>query len=162
MGTRCGSIDPAIVPFIQEKKGYSPKEVDTLMNKQSGLLGLCGLTDMRDIHAEANKVNEKCQLAIAMLVRSIRKMLGAYVFLLDGNLDAIVFTAGIGENDAKVRSLVCKDLEMVGIKVDEKENAERKPGARIISTADSRIKVLVIPTNEELEIAEATAEVIKG
>lgn len=162
MGTRCGSIDPAIVPYLEEKKGYNASEVDTLMNKQSGLLGICGLTDMRDIHAGAAKGQEHCQLAIDMLVRSIRKMLGAYVFLLDGNVDAIVFTAGIGENDPYVRSAVCRDLDAVGIKVDEKENAERKPGARVISLPESRIKVLVIPTNEELEIAEATERVLAG
>lgn len=160
MGTRCGSIDPAIVPFVMEKKGYTPGEVDSLMNKQSGLLGICGLTDMRDIHTEAQKGNENCKLAIEMLVRSIRKMLGAYVFLLDGNVDAIVFTAGIGENDPYVRSKVCENLEFIGIKINEKENSERKPGARDISDPSSRIKVLIIPTNEELEIAEATVEVL--
>lgn len=160
MGTRCGSIDPAIVPFLEEKKGYTPAEMDTLMNKQSGLLGICGLTDMRDIHAEAAKGNDRCKLAIKMLIRSIRKQLGAYVFLLDGNVDAIVFTAGIGENDAHVRSEVCARLESIGIKIDEKKNAERKPGARDISTPGSRIKVLIIPTNEELEIAQATLKVL--
>lgn len=161
MGTRCGSIDPAIPPFLEEKRGYGPAEVDALMNKQSGLLGICGLTDMRDIHADAAKGNERAKLAIDMLVRSIRKMLGAYVFLLDGNVDAIVFTAGIGENDPYVRSAVCKDLESIGIRIDEDENATRRPEAREISTPDSRIKVLVIPTNEELEIAEATKRVLE-
>lgn len=160
MGTRCGSIDPAIVPFIEEKKGYTAEEADTIMNKQSGLLGICGLTDMRDVHSAAEKGNDRAKLAVDMLVRSIRKMLGAYIFLLDGNVDAIVFTAGIGENDAIVRSRVCENLESIGIKVDEKENSQRKPGARTISTPDSRIKVLVIPTNEELEIAEATVRVL--
>lgn len=160
MGTRCGSIDPAIVPFLEEKKGYTAAEVDTLMNKQSGLLGLCGLTDMRDIHAEAKQGNERCKLAIDMLVRSIRKTLGAYIFLLDGDVDAIVFTAGIGENDPIVRSRVCEHLETMGIKINEEENSTRKPGARDISAAGSRIKVLIIPTNEELEIAQATVQVL--
>ncbi len=160
MGTRCGSIDPAIVPYLEEKKGYTPPEVDTLMNKQSGLLGICGLTDMRDIHAEAAKGDEKCRLAVAMLIRSIRKQLGAYVFLLDGDVDAIVFTAGIGENDPHVRAQVCARLETIGIKIDEKENNLRKSEPREISTPDSRIKVLIIPTNEELEIAEATLKVL--
>lgn len=162
MGTRCGSIDPAIVPFMQEKMKYSPEEADTLMNKQSGLLGICGFTDMRDIHKEAQNGNERCKLAIDMLVRSIRKQLGAYVFLLDGNVDAVVFTAGIGENDPYVRSSVCRDLESIGIKLNEEENALRKPMAREISTPDSRIKVLIIPTNEELEIAEATVKTLAG
>lgn len=161
MGTRCGSIDPAIVPFIQEKMRYSPEDVDAVMNKQSGLLGICGFTDMRDVHNEAGKGDQKAALAIKMLVRSIRKTLGSYVFLLDGKVDALVFTAGIGENDHVVRSEVCKDLEILGIKLNEEENAQRKPGAREISTPDSRIKVLIIPTNEELEIAEATVKVLQ-
>lgn len=160
MGTRCGSIDPAIVPFLQEKKGYNAAEVDTLMNKQSGLLGICGYTDMRDIHAEAEKGNDRCKLAVEMLVRSIRKTLGAYIFLLDGDVDALVFTAGIGENDPIVRSKVCEHLEKVGIRLDEDENKIRKPGARVISAPDSKIKVLIIPTNEELEIAQATVQVL--
>ncbi|MBD5641962.1 MAG: acetate/propionate family kinase, partial [Desulfovibrio sp.] len=160
MGTRCGSIDPAIVPYLEERKGYTPQEVDALMNKQSGLLGICGYTDMRDIHAEAAKGDEKCKLAVEMLIRSIRKQLGAYVFLLDGNVDAIVFTAGIGENDPHVRAQVCARLESIGIRLDEKENELRKSEPREISTPDSRIKVLIIPTNEELEIAEATLKVL--
>lgn len=162
MGTRCGSIDPAIVPFLQEKKKYTPAEADALMNKQSGLLGICGMTDMRDVHDAAAKGDKKAELAINMLVRSIRKMLGAYVFLLDGKVDALVFTAGIGENDEIVRSRVCGNLESMGILLDEKENATRKPGARIISAPQSRIKVMIIPTNEELEIAEATARVLEA
>ena len=152
MGTRCGSIDPAIVPFLEEKKNYSAAEVDAIMNKQSGLLGICGLTDMRDVHAAAENGDEKAKLAIDMLVRSIRKTLGAYIFLLDCEVDAIVFTAGIGENDHIVRARVCERLESMGIKINTKENEQRKPGAREISTSDSKIKVLVIPTNEELEI----------
>lgn len=160
MGTRCGSIDPAIVPFLQEKKGYSPAEADTVMNKKSGLLGICGFTDMRDVHAEVEKGNKRAALALQMLVRSIRKTLGAYIFLLDGKPDAIVFTAGIGENDPIVRAAVCEGLEGLGIKLDLKENDTRKPGARTISTPDSRIRVLVIPTDEELEIAEATLKVL--
>ena len=116
---------------------------------------------MRDVHAEAGKGDEQAALAIKMLVRSIRKTLGAYVFLLDGIVDALVFTAGIGENDHIVRSEVCKNLESIGIKLNEEENAVRRPEARVISAPDSRIKVLIIPTNEELEIAEATEKLIK-
>lgn len=161
MGTRCGSIDPAIVPFLQERKGFTPQEADAVMNKKSGLLGICGFTDLRDIHAQIAKGDERAALALKMLVRSVRKTLGGYIFLLDGNPDAIVFTAGIGENDPKVRAEVCANLESVGIKIDNKENETRKPGARTISTPDSRIRVLVIPTDEELEIAEATLKVLE-
>lgn len=160
MGTRCGSIDPAIVPFIMEKKNLSPAEVDTLMNKKSGLLGLCGFTDMRDVHSQREKGNEQAELAFRMLVRSIKKILGSYFFLLDGKVDALVFTAGIGENDNLVRAGVIEGLEGLGIKLDVAENNTRKPGARVISTPDSSVPVLVIPTNEELQIAMATQEVL--
>lgn len=160
MGTRCGSIDPAIVPFVMDKKGLTPDQVDTLMNKKSGLLGLCGYTDMRDVHAEVEKGNDRAALALKMLVRSIKKTLGSYYFLLDGNVDALVFTAGIGENDDIVRAEVCAGLEHMGIKIDAKENSTRKPGARTISTPDSTVPVLIIPTNEELQIAMATVEVL--
>ena len=160
MGTRCGSIDPAIVPFVMEKKGLSPAEADTLMNKKSGLLGLCGFTDMRDVHAEVDKGNERAALALKMLVRSIKKTLGSYYFLLDGQVDAMVFTAGIGENDDIVREQVCAGLEHLGIFLNREENATRKPGARTISTPDSKVKILVIPTKEELQIAQATLEVL--
>ena len=160
MGTRCGSIDPAIVPFVMEKKGLTSEQMDTLMNKKSGLLGLCGFTDMRDVHAEVEKGNERAALALHMLTRSIKKILGSYYFLLDGNVDALVFTAGIGENDDIVRAEVCAGLEHMGIKIDAKENGTRKPGARTISTPDSTVPVLIIPTNEELQIAMATVEVL--
>ena len=161
MGTRCGTIDPAIVPFIMEKKGLSPAEADTLMNKKSGLLGLCGYTDMRDVHAQVEKGNERAELALNLLVRSIKKTLGSYFFLLEGNVDALVFTAGIGENDDIVRAMVCEGLEAFGIKLNKEENGTRKPGARIITTPDSKIPVIIIPTNEELQIALATVEVLK-
>lgn len=160
MGTRCGSIDPAIVPFVMEKKGLSPAEADTLMNKKSGLLGLCGYTDMRDVHAQVEKGDQRAALALALLVRSIKKTLGAYLVLLEGKADALVFTAGIGENDDIVRAQVCAGLEAFGVTLDQKENSTRKPGARTISTPESRIPVLVIPTNEELQIALATVEVL--
>ena len=160
MGTRCGSIDPAIVPFIMEKKGLPPEEMDTLMNKKSGLLGLCGFTDMRDVHKEVENGNKKAELALKMLVRSIKKTLGAYFFLLGGKVDALVFTAGIGENDDIVRAMVCEGLEELGVRLNLEENGTRKPGARTISTPDSKIKVLIIPTNEELQIAQATMEVL--
>ncbi|MDR2819549.1 MAG: acetate kinase [Desulfovibrio sp.] len=160
MGTRCGSIDPAIVPFVMEKKGLTPAEADALMSKQSGLLGVCGYTDMRDVHSQIASGNKRAELAFKLLVRSIKKILGSYVFLLGGKVDALVFTAGIGENDNIARAAVCEGLEELGIVLDSNENNTRKPGARAISTPDSKIPVLVIPTNEELQIALATLEVI--
>lgn len=160
MGTRCGSIDPAIVPFMMDKLGLTTQEADTLMNKKSGLLGICGTNDMRDVHAKREKGDQKAQLAFDMLTRGIKKILGSYFFLL-GRVDAIVFTAGIGENDEFCRAAVCENLENFGIILDQKENATRKPGARTISTAASKIPVLIIPTNEELQIAETTVEVLQ-
>ena len=160
MGTRCGTIDPAIVPFIMEKMNLTPAEADTLMNKKSGLLGISGTNDMRDVHAKREKGDRKAQLAFDMLTRGIKKILGSYFFLL-GRVDAIVFTAGIGENDNLCRAAVCEGLENFGIKMDLAENNTRKAGARAISTKDSKIPVLIIPTNEELQIAETTLEVLQ-
>jgi len=159
MGTRCGSIDPAIVPFIMDAKGLSAGEIDTLMNKKSGILGICGTNDMRDVHANREKGDTKAQLAFDMVVWRAKKQIGAYMAIL-GRVDAIVFTAGIGENDAFVREGVCKGMETLGIVLDSQENSIRKPGARMISTPESAIKVLVIPTNEELEIAQSTLQVL--
>lgn len=160
MGTRCGSIDPAIVPFIMEEKGLSPAQIDSILNKKSGLLGICGINDMRDLHAKRLSGDTKAQLAFDMLVRSIRKTLGSYFFLLDGNVDAIVFTAGIGENDDHCRAAVCKNLERLGIKIDVQKNNTREKGVRSLSLPNSNVQILIIPTNEELQIAETALEVI--
>ncbi|MDR0466758.1 MAG: acetate kinase, partial [Deltaproteobacteria bacterium] len=159
MGTRCGSIDPAIVPFMMDKKGLNAAEADKLMNKHSGLLGICGTNDMRDVHANREQGDARAQLAFDMVVWRVKKQIGAYMAVL-GRVDAIVFTAGIGENDAYLREDVCKGMEDLGIAFDAEENSVRKPGARAISTPESKIKVLIIPTNEELEIAQSTLQVI--
>ena len=160
MGTRCGSIDPAIVPFIMKNKNLTPEEMDTLMNKKSGLLGLCGLSDMRDLHAARDKGDKKADLAFRMLIHSIRKTLGAYFFLLDGKVDAVTFTAGIGEHDELVREDVVKNLESVGLVLDKEANLKRASGARTISAPESKVKILVIPTNEELQIAQVAQELV--
>ena len=159
MGTRCGTIDPAIVPFIMKNKNMSPEEIDTLMNKKSGLVGLCGLSDMRDLHAAREQGDKKADLAFRLLVHSIRKTLGAYFFELDGKVDAVTFTAGIGENDDLVRAAVVQNLESVGLVLDVEANKVRG-GARCISKPESKVKILVIPTNEELQIAKATQEIL--
>ena len=161
MGTRCGSIDPAIVPFMMEKKGMTPQEADTVLNKQSGLLGICGTSDMRDVHANIEKGDEKAALAFKMLTRSIKKVLGSYFFLL-GNVDSIVFTAGIGENDEFVREAVCEGLRALRRpRWTKRKTIPVSPGHRVISTPDSRIPVLIIPTNEELEIATTTMRIVE-
>ena len=159
MGTRCGSIDPAIVPFIMDKKSLSAAEADKLMNKQSGIFGICGTNDMRDVHASREKGDKKAQLAFDMVIWRVKKQIGAYMAIL-GRVDAIVFTAGIGENDAHLRGDVCKGMEALGIVLDVQENNTRKPGARAISKPESAVKVLIVPTNEELEIAQSTLQVL--
>lgn len=159
MGTRCGDIDPAIVPFLMDKMGLTAQELDTLMNKQSGLKGICGMNDMRDIHAAREKGDAKAALAFDMFVYRIRKYVGAYAAVL-GRVDAVVFTAGIGENDEHVRAGVCENMEFFGIDFDKAASDKRMPGARTISKESSRVKVIIMPTNEELEIAQATVQVL--
>ncbi len=159
MGTRSGDVDPALYLYLADSRGLSVKEIDTLLNKQSGLKGLCGFNDMRDIHAAREKGDKKAQLAFDVFCYRIKKYLGAYYAVL-GGLDALVFTAGIGENDDHVRAEVCKGLEHMGIALDAAANNQRKGVARSISPAGTKVPVLVIPTNEELEIAQATLGVL--
>lgn len=160
MGTRCGDIDPALVPFLMEKKGWGPAEMDTVMNKKSGLKGICGMNDMRDVHSAREKGDAKAQLAFDMFVYRIRKYVGAFAVVL-GRIDAVVFTAGIGENDDFVRAEVCRDMPLLGLEIDAQANAKRSGEIRAISTSASRIPVLIVPTNEELAIAQATQSVLK-
>jgi acetate kinase len=159
MGTRCGDIDPALVPFLMEKKGWSASEIDTVMNKQSGLKGICGMNDMRDIHAARANGDAKAQLAFEMFVYRIRKYIGAYAAVL-GRVDAVVFTAGIGENDNDVRAAVCENLEILGIAIDAEVNNKRSGEPRHIGKPGMPVSVLVVPTNEELAIAQATMAVL--
>ena len=162
MGTRCGSIDPAIVPFIMQQDKLSPAEMDALMNKTSGFGGVCDFTDMRDVHAARAKGDSKADLAFRLFVHSIKKTLGSFFFELGGKVDAITFTAGIGENDSITRQAVVEGLEAIGLKLDERENSLRRPGPRTISAPDSRFPILVIPTNEELQIAESAVDVVSA
>ena len=159
MGTRSGDIDPSICAYIAEQKGMTPKEIDNLLNKQSGLKGVCGLNDMRDIHSAVEKGNEMADLALDMFVYRIKKYVGAFAAVV-GNLDAIVFTAGIGENDDIVREQVCEGLEGLGMVLDTDRNAGRVKQAKAINADDSRVAIWVIPTNEELEIAQEALEVL--
>ncbi len=161
MGTRCGDIDPAILPYLASQKGLSIQEMDQVMNKQSGLKGVCGCNDMRDVHASREKGDPRAQLAFDIFCYRIRHYIGAYHAVL-GRVDALAFTAGIGENDEHVRAKCCEGLEPMGIAMDAQANARRAKGARDLSAPGSRVKVLVVPTNEELEIATQVMEVIKG
>jgi acetate kinase len=160
MGTRSGDIDPAILPFLMKEKGLSMDEVDSILNKQSGLKGICGMNDMRDIHSAAEKGDKKAALAVDMFVYRIKKYIGAY-YAVTGPLDALVFTAGIGENDEIVRARVCANLEHLGISIDPARNAGRKKIATAVQADGSKVAILVIPTNEELAIAKATLSVLK-
>lgn len=161
MGTRCGDIDPAIVPYLMKKEGLDPEEVDDLMNEKSGLLGLSGVSnDMRDIHDAVKRGNERSKLAIKAFCYRVRKYIGSYAAVMNG-LDAIVFTAGIGEHDHKVRRKICKNLDYLGVSLDIEKNKNLSRGG-IISTSESEVKVLVIPTNEELKIAKETLNLINN
>ena len=164
MGTRCGNIDPAIIPFLMEKEGLTAKDIDTMMNKKSGILGVTGgvTSDNRDIEEGARAGNERYQLIESMLCHQITKFVGGYAAAM-GGVDAIVFTGGIGENNPQYRARVGKNLEFMGVKVDEETNqkAKRTSDEYDISTADAKVRMLVIPTNEELMIARDTYELVK-
>ena len=163
MGTRCGSIDPAIVPFLMEKEGLTAKEVDTILNKKSGMLGVTQVTsDNRDIEQGAREGNKRYQLVENMLVHQITKYVGGFAAAM-GGIDAVVFTGGIGENNPQYRTRVGKNLEFMGVKVDEEINAKafRTSDEFDVSTADAKVRMLVIPTNEELMIARDTYELVK-
>jgi len=161
MGTRCGDADLAIYPLIGAAKGMSIEEINDLTNKQSGFKGICGKNDMRDIHAAVAQGDSRAKLALDMFGYRNRKYIGSYLAVL-GRVDAIVFTAGIGENDPVARELSTRGLEHLGIKLDHDRNLAPARGARDIASADSKVRVLVIPTNEELEIARQTVGVLRA
>lgn len=161
MGTRCGDIDPAIVTFLIEKKNMNYEEVNQYLNKESGVLGLSGVSsDFRDLHKACDEGNGRAKLALDVFNYSVKKYIGAYAAAM-GGLDCVVFTAGIGENTPEVRENACKGLEFLGIKIDPDRNKELLRGREgEISTDDSKVKVLVVPTNEELMIARETLELL--
>ncbi len=164
MGSRCGAVDPAIVPFIMEKENIAPSAMQSWMNKKCGLLGVSGVdSDMRKVMAAMNAGNERAKLAYDILVYDIKKYIGAYSAAMNG-VDAIVFTAGIGENDETVRADVCADMEYLGVKLDAEKNAavRRLPEPKLISAPDSKVLVYVIETNEELVIASDTQKIVFG
>jgi acetate kinase len=161
MGTRCGDIDPAIMSHVQGYLGYTAKQADDMINKKSGLLGVSGVSnDMRDVEKKAAEGHELSQLALDMFCYRARKYIGAYAAAM-GGLDAIVFTAGIGEHSPAVRSKICQGLEFLGIQIDPEKNGNCHGECNISANPDG-IRVLVIPTNEELAIARETAQVVCG
>lgn len=161
MGSRCGDIDPAISGYIAEAKNIDFKEVDAILNNESGLKGICGMNDMRDIHESAAAGNDRAKLAVEMFIYRVKKFIGAYFAAL-GTVDIIAFTAGIGENDDIVRAGVCENMKGLGVEIDLAANEGRIAEEKQLSTAASDVQVWVIPTNEELQIAQDTIEVLRA
>jgi acetate kinase len=160
MGTRCGDVDPAMVLFIMEKEGLSPHECDSLMNHECGLIGISGISsDMRDLIKAFNDGNDRARLALQMYSYRIRKYIGMYSASMNG-VDVIVFTGGIGENAVLIRSMCCTDMEYLGVEFDEKKNEKTVGVSGELTTQDSKVKVLCVPTNEELVIARDTARIV--
>ena len=160
MGTRCGDIDPAIIPFLAGKENMTFADVDTMMNKKSGIQGISGISsDMRDVEEAMGKGDKRAKIAWDVFAHRVKHYIGAYMAEI-GGADAIVFTAGVGENSATMRADICKGLENLGIKIDAEKNNVRGE-ERDLSAADSKVKVLLIPTNEELMIAKDTYEIVK-
>lgn len=153
MGSRSGDIDHAVIFHLTHTLGYTSEDVNTILTKKSGMLGLTGFSDLRDIQTEAENGNTSCQLALEMNAYRIKKYIGAYTAAMNG-LDALIFTAGIGENSSILRKLVCTDMDFLGISLDTLKNEKSANGLREINTEAAKVKILVIPTNEELEIAK--------
>lgn len=161
MGTRSGDLDAGINSFIMEKENIGPQTISTLVNKHSGLLGVSGVSsDMREIRAAIKSGNERAKLAFDIFSYRIKKYIGAYAAAL-GGADILLFTGGIGENDSTTREIVCRDMEYMGIKLDIEKNNEIHGEEAIISTPDSKVKVMVVPTDEEYMIAYDTMEIVK-
>ena len=160
MGTRAGDIDTCVAQFIMNKEGMSADECLNMLNKKSGVLALSGVSsDFRDIEAAADQGNEDCKLALDKFAYEVKKYVGAYAAAL-GGLDCLVFTAGVGENSGSMRARICEGLEYLGVKIDPEKNKLRGEEV-VISTPDSKVTVWVIPTNEELMIAQDTAELTR-
>ena len=159
MGTRSGDVDPALPFFFAERLGMSLKEIDRLLNKESGLKGICGTNDMREVIQKVEAGDERARVALEVYAYRIKKYIGAYFAVLEV-LDVLVFTAGIGENSPHVRALCCKGLQNMGIEMDLGRNRQTGEGVKDISSPDSKSKILVVPTNEELRIALETKRVI--
>ncbi|GAA0708029.1 acetate kinase [Paraclostridium ghonii] len=160
MGTRCGDIDAAILPFLMEKEGLDAKGLSDLMNKKSGVYGMTGISsDFRDIEGAAAKGDEKAQVALDAYVQKVKKYIGSYAAEMNG-VDAVVFTAGVGENGIEIREEISSNMDFLGMNLDKEANKVRGK-ERVISTQDSKVKILLVPTNEELMIARDTVALVK-
>ena len=161
MGTRSGSIDPAIIPFLAKNEGLTISEIDSILNKKSGVLGISGVSsDFRDLSAAADEGNERASLALDMFVHSVQGYIGRYASIM-GGVDVITFAGGVGENDIATRAKILAGQEFMGVKIDEAKNNVRGVDAEI-SADDSKVRVFVVPTDEELTIARDTKRIIKG
>ena len=161
MGTRAGDIDAAVITYLMEKENLTAAEMNNILNKQSGVLGISGVSsDFRDIEDAAAKGNKRAQLALDMFEYSVKQYIGTYAAIM-GGLDVIVFTAGIGENSCDLRRNICEGLEYMGVKMDAEKNNPRGVEAEV-QADDSRVKIFVIPTNEELMIARDTRDIVEG
>lgn len=164
MGTRCGAIDPAIVTYIMKHEGYTPDEMSDFMNKKCGFLGISGISsDSRDIEAAILEGNHRAEIAATVIAYQVKKYIGSYAAAMNG-LDAVVFTAGMGENNPELRERACADMEFLGIKLDKEVNAKAHHQSDTVelSTPDSKVKVFLIPTNEELVIANDTKKIVEA
>lgn len=163
MGTRSGDIDPAVLEYLAAKKHYTILDCINYLNKQCGVAGISGVSsDFRDLTKAADEGNERAKLALEVFVYNVKKYIGSYIAALDG-LDCLVFTAGIGENTSVIRAAICANMDYFGIKIDKEKNLQKNDGKlHDISAQNSKVKVLVIPTNEELVIARETKELLKG
>ncbi len=163
MGTRCGAVDPSVITYLQQKEGWTPAETDSILNKKSGVLGVSGVSsDDRDVSAAEAEGNERAHLARSIQKYQVRKLIGSYVAAMNG-VDAIVFTGGIGENTFDLRADVCNNLSYLGVELDAEANEIMRRGKEgEISTANSKVKVYVLPTNEELVIARDTKAIVEA
>ena len=161
MGTRSGDLDPAILFYLGRESGLDMDSLDTLLNKESGLKGICGENDMRTISQAAGRGESQAMLALSMFCYRLNKYIGAYMAAL-GGVDCIVFTGGIGENSAIVRQMSCQGMEWLGVTLDEEKNSVHQQGIVEIQATGSRVSLLVIPTDEEREIASQTLQVINN
>lgn len=160
MGTRSGTIDPSVIFYLTSQLGYSLTDVNQMLNKKSGMLGLTGYSDMRDIKQQMAEGDAKAKLAYEMYAYRIKKYIGSYVAAMNG-LNAIVFTAGVGENDSLIREMICNNMDYLGLKLDIDKNNLRLDTIREVNTTNSPVKILVIPTNEELEIVNQCIELLQ-
>lgn len=161
MGTRSGDIDQSVIFYMMDELGYSSNEVKKILQEESGMFGLTGYSDLREIETNAEQGDAVCNLALKMNAYRVKKYIGAYAAVLNG-IDAIVFTAGIGENSNMMRELICADLDFLGIQLDHEKNDVRAKKLREIQKAGASVKILVIPTNEEIEIAKQSYQLVKN